>query len=447
MSPETKNNKLWVWFSIVLIVAVLLRLVMFFTYPQVTYSDTHSYRRAAEAVLNGFQAYDGTRTPGYPVFMALVGTDQMVYAVQLFLGLLITLAFFYIGWKLSDSQAFGAAAALAHTLNVGQLFFEANLLTETLTTFWLVLALLGTFIWLKYPHKRSFWLALGIGLSSSLAVLTRPLFIFIPIWLTLFLMFTFEGKRVKVNWQPLVAVMLPAILLIGGWMSWVNARYQVFNLTTMGGFHLVQHTGYYFEDVPDEDAVLRDTYLKYRDARIKAYGTQGNTIWDAIPELQEVSGLGFYDLSRTLQGISIDLIKTHPGQYLKYVLKGWWFFWRAPVYWSADSLMIPALLPIVKTSITASRVLLFGINLLFILSSLLALVWRRLCELWRLTPFMWLLAGSVWATSVLQTLLDHGDNPRFLVPLQSVAVFWVLWIAYQSLFTWRQSRHVVYKTS
>lgn len=445
MLPETKNNKLWIWFSIVLIVAVLLRLVMFFTYPQVTYSDTHSYRRAAEAVLNGFQAYDGTRTPGYPTFMALVGTDQTVYAVQLFLGLLITLAFFYIGWKLSNSPAFGAIVALVHTLNAGQLFFEANLLTETLTTFFLVLALLGTFIWLKYPHKRSFWLALGIGLSSSLAVLTRPLFIFIPIWLTLFLTFTFEGKRVKVNWQPLIAVMLPAILLIGGWMSWVNARYQIFNLTTMGGFHLVQHTGYYFEDVPDEYAVLRDTYLKYRDARINAYGTQGNTIWDAIPELQEVSGLGFYDLSRTLQGISIDLIKTHPGLYLKYALKGWWLFWRAPVYWSADSLMIPALLPIVKTGITVSRVLLFGINLLFILSSLLALVWRRLRQLWRLTPFMWLLAGSVWATSVLQTLLDHGDNPRFLVPLQSVVVFWVLWIAYQSLFAWRQSRHGIYK--
>jgi hypothetical protein len=30
------------------------------------------------------------------------------------------------------------------------------------------------------------------------------------------------------------------------------------------------------------------------------------------------------------------------------------------------------------------------------------------------------LAGTVWVASVVQTLVDHGDNPRFLVPLQAV---------------------------
>jgi hypothetical protein len=47
---------------------------------------------------------------------------------------------------------------------------------------------------------------------------------------------------------------------------------------------------------------------------------------------------------------------------------------------------------------------------------------------------MWLLAASVWATSVVSSLLDHGDNPRFLVPLQTAVIFWALWIA---LSTWR----------
>jgi len=35
--------------------------------------------------------------------------------------------------------------------------------------------------------------------------------------------------------------------------------------------------------------------------------------------------------------------------------------------------------------------------------------------------------------SILQTLLDHGDNPRFLVPLQSLVVLWVLWFGWQLL--------------
>jgi hypothetical protein len=38
------------------------------------------------------------------------------------------------------------------------------------------------------------------------------------------------------------------------------------------------------------------------------------------------------------------------------------------------------------------------------------------------------MAGSIWIASILQTLVDHGDNVRFLVPLQSMVVVWVLWV-------------------
>jgi hypothetical protein len=51
-----------------------------------------------------------------------------------------------------------------------------------------------------------------------------------------------------------------------------------------------------------------------------------------------------------------------------------------------------------------------------------------------------LLAGSVWASSIASSLIDHGDNPRFLVPLQTVVVFLVLWAAYQSWFVWSSSK-------
>jgi hypothetical protein len=35
-------------------------------------------------------------------------------------------------------------------------------------------------------------------------------------------------------------------------------------------------------------------------------------------------------------------------------------------------------------------------------------------------------AGSVWMISIVQTLLDHGDNPRFLVPMQMMVCFAVV---------------------
>jgi hypothetical protein len=35
--------------------------------------------------------------------------------------------------------------------------------------------------------------------------------------------------------------------------------------------------------------------------------------------------------------------------------------------------------------------------------------------------------SAVWVASLLQTLLDHGDNPRFSVPIQTLVVFVVLY--------------------
>jgi hypothetical protein len=151
--------------------------------------------------------------------------------------------------------------------------------------------------------------------------------------------------------------------------------------------------------------------------------------------MQKASGLSFYDLSRRLTSISISLIREHPELYLRNVLKGWWFFWRAPVYWRAEALQYSALAPTMEALVLVQRGFLFVCNLIFMVTSPLALFEPRLRKIWRLSQSHFYLAGTVWAASVLQTLLDHGDNPRFLVPLQSIVVFWVVWIGYLSI-TW-----------
>jgi hypothetical protein len=116
------------------------------------------------------------------------------------------------------------------------------------------------------------------------------------------------------------------------------------------------------------------------------------------------------------------------------VLKGWWLFWRAPVYWDANGITSPGLTSTIRFLILGARGLLFVINLVFVVASLAALASKRLRKIWALRPFHGLFAGSVWATSVVSSIMDHGDNPRFLVPLQTVVVFLVLWAAYQ---TWQ----------
>jgi hypothetical protein len=450
------------WLAVVAGVALVERLLVLLFYQPVSYSDTASYRRLADTVLHGFANYDGTRTPGYPVFLALTGTDQRAWLAQLVLGWLTTLLLFYLGWKLTSQSWFGGLIGLLHTLNLGQLFFESDLITESITTFFLVLTMAGVLVWIKHPQYRRMWLAALIGLSSSITLLIRPLFIYLPFFFVIFLWL--EGRlrkssqiepadtgigpsrthRGSFSGPAAAALFVPVVLLVGGWIGFIHQQFNEWSITTMTGYHLVQHTGNFFEYVPDEYAALRDTYIKYRDAHIAQYGTQTNTIWDAIPEMSKVSGYSFYGLSRVLARISIQLIWQHPGLYLKSAAWGWWMFWRVPVYWSADSLKLPSLVGVMPVAILVQRIGLILVNFAFILGSIYfsiheayAMIRHKAAPLNQRfhdptsSAFLWMLLANIWIASVVQTLLDHGDNPRFLVPLQSLVVLWVLLFIYR----------------
>ncbi|MCX6067012.1 MAG: hypothetical protein NT121_14865, partial [Chloroflexi bacterium] len=286
------------WLLIVLLVALLVRLGLWTVYPLTLNNDSPTYLQLAKNILiKGFSTYNATRTPGYPAFLALTGS--WTYFAQLLLGLLTTLLFFFIGTKLSGRAWFGALAALLHTLNIGQLFFEATLLTETLTTF-LVSAALAAAIALtveKPALRRSLLLAFFAGLAASLAGMVRPLFAFLPVFLFVFSLLLFNIP-IRYRLAISTASLLPAILIFGWWLNFVNTNFKILNFDTIGGFRWLNHTGAYFEYVPDEYAVIRDTYIKYRDAKILVSGTQTNAVWNAMADLQKNSKMGFYALSR-----------------------------------------------------------------------------------------------------------------------------------------------------
>lgn len=456
--------------GMVFLLAVLLRVGLWAAYGPISYSDTASYRRLADQILQGWVSYDGSRVPGYPVFLALVGLDDRVYLVQLLMGIGVTMCFFYMGWRITRNPWFGALAAMLHQFNLGQLFFEANLLSETLATFLVVVSFTGVIHGIYVSGARKWWLAFLIGLLTAIAILTRPLFIFLPPWFLIWILIGWQdssrlelGKSslleilrktwqltldsLRRNWVLVVTFTLPVVGLIAVWVGFIRYYYGDWALSTMTGYHLVQHTGAFFEYVPDEYAAIRDTYLRFRQERIAAYGTQTNTIWEAIPEMQQASGLNFYDLSRTLSKISIQLIREHPFLFFRSVAGGWWLFWRAPVYWSASGFQASfwnasPVIAVLKALIVVQRFFLFGANILFLVYPfLLGLKMRLSVGHQAVTDvkvkYSWVvLLGAVWLTSIVQSLLDHGDNPRFLVPLQSIIMMWVIWWAITDLPVW-----------
>lgn len=440
---SSNRTALWssprAWLLALAVFGALERLLLWRLYAPASFGDTATYFRLAEALAaGGLNAFDGTRVPGYPFLVLWLGLDpQRLWAAQLLMGWLTSLLLFYLGWRTSGSPALGGLLGLLYDLIPGQVLFESNLLTEAPTTFLVVLSLA---LWAALDRAASErWrlaLALPLGAAAALAGLMRPLFFFLAPWLLPFVLLAGPA-----SWRERLArgalFSLGPLLLLGGWIGWVYTNYHFLAPTVMGGYHLVQHTGEFFEYLPDEEAAIRDTYLKYRDAQIAARGTQTNAIWDAIPELTQVSELTFYDLSRKMQRLSLRLIREHPDLYLRNVVEGWVGFWKAPVFWRPENLQVEALRAPLRLAGLAGRGLSLLANAAFLLLSLLWPLRRRLPALGFDRAFV-LTAGLVWLTSVVQTLVDHGDNPRFLVPLQMVVIFVVLRAAW-SLWTSRRA--------
>ncbi len=77
-------------------------------------------------------------------------------------------------------------------------------------------------------------------------------------------------------------------------------------------------------------------------------------------------------------------------------------------------------------------------NAAFLLDQRLGGRSARLRRRWEVDRFLVLMAGTVWVSSILQTLVDHGDNPRFLVPLQMFVVTTVLIVIQRELIVRRR---------
>jgi hypothetical protein len=431
-SDGTIGRRYWArrevrWGAGVTVFAGLMRLGLWRIYQPASFGDTPAYLRLAEVISGGsLRGYDGTRTPGYPAFLALAGGDPArAWIAQMGLGLLITLGIYWVCWRLSRRPPLAAAVAASYSLLPGLLFFEGALLTETLTTFF-VIACMVCLAGLEGStnDRQAVGIAGVLGLSASLAALTRPLFFVLPVVLLPFVWHLVRERRRR--WVCCGVFLLAPILCLGGWLAFIHGKYGMISPTVMGGYSLVQHTGAFFEYLPDEAAPIRDTYLRFRDAQVAARGTQTNAIWDAIPEISRVSGLGFYDLSREMQRLSLWLIREHPELYARSAAEGWIAFWKAPVFWQPELVSAGWLRPWLEAAAAITRPLLVVANLIFLGLCLGALFMGRMRR--ALTASSTVLAGAVMVlvVSVVQTLLDHGDNPRFLVPLQMVVVMVVV---------------------
>jgi len=389
-----------------------------------TFPDSPYYQLLAEWVTHGeLLDPEGARTPAYPVFLALLGLDpDRARIAQMVMGTLITAMLFGIAWRITRSIWVSVGVALCHALNLSQVKFESMIATETLTTTWIVLSLLAM-VWFGScagTKRPGLWL-LAAGVASALAGFTRPLFSFLP-----FVMVVgahWERPALAKGW--LAAAILPVLLLVGG-LSLANwARLGFLGPTTLAGYNLMNHAGGFVDHAPDRYAAVRDIYLVERDKAAAEGRTHPMVIWGCIPAMRQATGMSYARLSRFLSQMCLELFVKHPWSYARSVGVSWAYFWAGlgSGAWALGGDGTVAQL--LARAWRIERLLSVGLHAVFLLGmGLMGLVSRGGVPR---IAFGSALAGSVvLITSLVQAVMERGDNARYETPVEPLVALVVM---------------------
>lgn len=419
----------WRWGLALLIIAVLVRIPLWLQYVPVLSADTTTYETMARFIASGdFSGYEGKRPPGYPVFLLLTGGNySAVWGVQSVLGIATVILIFLLALRRGARPVFAFAAGLATTLSVNLLLFEAGVLTEALSTFLLVLAL---WLWdrgINADSDSRVWRQLlAASAVVGAAALVKPFLVFMVALLPL--LSVYGAKVARQTWPSSLkrglAAAIPAFLLVLGWSAFNKSHLDYFGVTTLAGYNLTQHSGAVMEQAPEQYAVVRDIYLKYREPRVRETGSHSMTIWEAYAEMMEATGQTFPQLSETLGRLSTGLLLSHPKAYAKTAFEAWLRFWKVPLppsFLEADGAS-PELLRNLTAIADVERyalVVLKGVFLLLVfVAALLAVIRRRLPDSLDVA-----VVATIFAASALQALTEYGENARYSIPFQGLMFF------------------------
>jgi len=214
-------------------------------------SDSDQYVELATNLLKTGQysgiLYPGddlSRPPVYPLFLALatvVFLDvRWASLLQILLTFVNCLLLYRIGMDLRSKPA-GAAAVVIYLLGLNMAFESLNIMSETLTSFWLLLAVWTVLrFWLTRKER---WLLLS-GTALGLGALTRPiLYPLFFIWI-LFLTVAWTWHQRKTVFQKetlrkLVVFAVGGLLITLLWQARnyiVNHDFSISNI----GYHTLQ---------------------------------------------------------------------------------------------------------------------------------------------------------------------------------------------------------------
>ena len=244
------------WLILILIAAALLRFgyqegMLGFGGSFHNGSDSGKYLAIADTIYDtgNFGRKSGNeitpevnRMPLYPYFLAgvfsLFGKDNLhaVVLVQILVDLATIVGIALAAAAIDRRYVLPSAAVAAVIPNF--LVHASYILTENLFLFLFVWGLCATLWAIKGRH--TVWLLAGAGICFGLALLTRPVLMFFPVFLGATLLITLPGS---LSLRKLALAALPAVLMLAFVVPRMLDNYRTYGhaiLTNQSGTHLLR---------------------------------------------------------------------------------------------------------------------------------------------------------------------------------------------------------------
>ena len=414
---------------------ILYRLAIVFFYGHITvFPDSEGYQMLAQLLADAnLSGYDGTRSPGYPILLTLLGNNPaLLIALQMLVGIGGSVLVF----KNLRLLKFSAVTALIISLSLDSLlhvvFYETCILTESVTLF--LMMLIFNILLNNYFEEKPVWVEFLTGLLLAYLVMVKPFYIFLP--------FTIYGFYILKNFYPkaflnskIVIVVIPMTAFLSwSYVNKMNTGYFV--PTTFYGFNLAQNCVHFAEKAPKKYAFISDIYVRHREKTIREGGDVAMSIWSAYPELQEKTKLSIADLSFELQSFSKAAIKNNPGDYLKQVVVSWSDFWRTGIYWNTAEFRVKKAAPVFILIWDIEHYVLKFFKIAFLLN--LPLLLYAFVKNRTFSPEI-IISTIIIAASWLQAFSVYGTNSRFSYPFEFLMVFVVL-MQLKNILAYRKTR-------
>jgi hypothetical protein len=184
LQADWRGSRSLAYGLVVVLLASAVVAMYYLNHPQPEINpDTSSYLKVTQKILHGGQLVDSVRTPGYPLFVALVflaageGNLLAVSIVQGVLFVLATLEVYFIALLVLRRSGIACVIGLLVVTNTYLLSYAKPVIVEG-ASIWVVASLGLAIVWcIQSLRVSTFWL---VALFMLLALMTRPEWIFFP---------------------------------------------------------------------------------------------------------------------------------------------------------------------------------------------------------------------------------------------------------------------------